>query len=124
MVGDFNQSAFVVVRAFRYMRSQTFFKEIDKKNYIIWADCGKHFRCAEFVSYLMEELAESKINVNLNFFGEAHGKNSRDTHFSNIMKFVKQAEYKQRLKNTDDLINAILAGQKKANLFQKIRSKF
>ena len=122
-VGDFYQNAFSVVRAFRLLRKQTFFEVLDKKKYIIWADCGKHFRCAEFISYLMRELVEEKINVNLNFFAESHGKNSRDQHFSNISKFINQATYKNRLTNTNDIIRSILVGQKRANLFQLIKRK-
>ena len=103
LIGDFVQDAFSVIRAFRLMRNQEFFKKIDKKNYIIWSDCGKHFRCSEFMHFLMKELAELKINVNLNFFSESHGKNARDQHFSNISKFIKQAESKVRLTNTADV---------------------
>ena len=124
MIGDFYQNAFSVVRAFRLLRKQQFFKDLDKKNYIIWADCGKHFRCAEFISFLMKELAEDKIHVDLNFFGESHGKNSRDQHFSNVSNFLKQAEYKMRLTNTAEIIKAIEIGQRRANLFQALKRKF
>ena len=124
MIGDFNQDAFSVVRAFRLLRNQDFFKVIDQKNFIIWSDCGKHFRCAEFISFLMKELSQSQIHVNLNFFAESHGKNSRDQHFSNISKFIVQAEYKKRLLGTQDVITAILEGQEKANMFRKKQGKF
>ena len=122
-VGDFKQDAFSAVRAFRLLRKQDFFKAIDKKNYIVWSDCGKHFRCSEFISYLMEELAGSEIHVNLNFFGEAHGKNSRDQHFSVISNFIKQAEYTNRLMNTQDVIDAVLKGQERSNFFRKEKGK-
>ena len=39
---------------------QQFFQEIEKDEYIVWSDCGKHFRNNEFVGYLLLELAESK----------------------------------------------------------------
>ena len=30
--------------AFRFIRKQEIFKKIEQKKYIIWVDCGKHFR--------------------------------------------------------------------------------
>ena len=124
IVGDFKQDAFSVVRAFRLLRNQEYLKKVEKNNYIIWSDCGKHFRCSEFISFLMIELAQSNIHVNLNFFGESHGKNSRDQHFSNISKFIKQAEYQMKLENTSDVLNAILTGQEKANIFREEQGKY
>jgi hypothetical protein len=29
---------------FRFIRKQEIFKKIEQKKYIIWVDCGKHFR--------------------------------------------------------------------------------
>jgi hypothetical protein len=55
------------------MRKQNFFKKIDKKKYVIWADCGLHFRCSEMLHYLLIELANEGVRVDVNFFGEAHG---------------------------------------------------
>ena len=55
-----SQDASAAVRGFRILRSQEFFKKIDKKNYTIWADCGKHYRNNELVGYLLLELAENK----------------------------------------------------------------
>jgi hypothetical protein len=73
----------------RLLRQQSFFKEIEKKNWVVWADCGSHFRCKELSYFLFNELrnAPEQIIVNLNFFGEKHGKNSRDQHFSAISIF-------------------------------------
>ena len=72
---DFETDGFSVIRGFRLLRSKVFFKKIDTKNYIIWADCGTHFRCKELAHYFFSELADQKIIVNCNFFGEKHGKN-------------------------------------------------
>ena len=45
------------------MRAQDWFKNIDQKEYIIWADCGKHFRNKTLLGYLLCELAtENKIH--------------------------------------------------------------
>ena len=50
---ELSQYASAAVRRFRISRSQEFFKKIDKKNYTIWADCGKHFRNNELIGYLL-----------------------------------------------------------------------
>jgi hypothetical protein len=49
------------VRGFRILRSQEFFKQIDAKNYKIWADCGKHFRNLTLTGYLFKELVKERI---------------------------------------------------------------
>lgn len=54
---DLNEDARSVVRGFRLLREQNFFKTIDKKSYIIWMDCGKHFRNNEVIGYLLKELS-------------------------------------------------------------------
>jgi hypothetical protein len=55
------QGGNAAVRGFRILRMQVFFKKIDQKDYIVWADCGPHFRCETFIGYLLLELAEDKI---------------------------------------------------------------
>jgi hypothetical protein len=47
------------VNGFRLLRMQQFFQTIEKDEYVVWADCGKHFRNNEFVGYLLLELAEN-----------------------------------------------------------------
>ena len=62
---DIDQSGSAAVRGFRMLREQDFFKEIDnKKSYIVWADCGPHFRCSEFLGYLLLDLANAQIQGN------------------------------------------------------------
>ena len=102
----------------RFLRKQNVFKKIDKKKYIVWSDAGSHFRSKEFISYLFDELAMEKIQVNYNLFAECHGKSSRDAHFSIIDNFIKQESMKKQLTSTSDIINAILSGQKKSNLWR------
>ena len=53
--------------------------------------------------------------VNLNFFGDKHGKNSRDSHFSNIAKFIKDESLVKKLKSTQDIVDAIIKRQLIAN---------
>ena len=49
---DLNQDAHAVVRGLRFLRQQSFFKNIEKKEYVIWCDAGKHFRNNEILGYL------------------------------------------------------------------------
>jgi hypothetical protein len=57
---NLEQDANAAVNGFRLLRLQTFFKLIDTEAYVVWVDCGKHFRNNEFVGYLLLELAEIK----------------------------------------------------------------
>ena len=49
------------MRGFRILRGQEFFIKIDKKDYVVWADCGPHFRTQKFIGYLLLELASLEI---------------------------------------------------------------
>jgi hypothetical protein len=51
----------------RFLREQTFFKEIDKKKYLIFCDGGPHFRANEFIFFCFEELFRENILVLTNF---------------------------------------------------------
>ncbi len=115
IVYDGSQEALSVVRCFRFLRIQSFFKEIEKSSYILWCDTGKHFKCAELAHYFLDELAKEKINVNWNFFGEKHGKNSRDQHFSTVSAYIKQHEFKNKLVCSNDIVEAINHGQMRSN---------
>jgi hypothetical protein len=115
IVYDGSQEALSVVRCLRFLRKQSFFKEIEKSSYILWCDTGKHFRCAELAHYFLDELAKEKINVNWNFFGEKHGKNSRDQHFSTVTAYIKQHEFKNKLVSSNDIVEAINQGQMRSN---------
>ena len=55
------------------------------------------------------------FKVNLNFFGDKHGKNSRDSHFSNIAKFIKDESLVKKLGSTQDIVDAIIKRQLIAN---------
>ena len=55
---NLDQDANAAVNGFRLLRMQSFFQSIEKNDYIVWADCGKHFRNNEFVGYLLLELAD------------------------------------------------------------------
>lgn len=62
---DLSQTAEAAVRGFRFLREQDFFKEIDKSEYIVWVDCGRHFRNKLLVGYLFKELAQEGIHGNV-----------------------------------------------------------
>ena len=95
-----NQKASTTVAAFKFLRQQEFFKKIEKKKLIIWSDTGPHFRCSEVVDYFMNQLSQEKISVSFNFFGDKHGKNSRDQHFSVVSNFLKYESFEKQLTST------------------------
>ncbi len=53
--------------------------------------------------------------MSLNFFAEKHGKSNRDTHFSNISKFVEAESLIKKLTCSEDISSAITERQKLAN---------
>ncbi len=59
---DEKSDAMAAVRGFRILRSLHFFKQIDKKNYIIWSDCGKSFRNSTVCGYLFKELKSEGVH--------------------------------------------------------------
>jgi hypothetical protein len=68
--------------------------------------------------------------VNLNYFGDKHGKSSRDQHFSILTTFLKNAHITKQLKSTRDVIEALEIEQMKSNEtrkdlgLEKIQTKF
>ena len=117
---DCKQHASKAIHGFRYLREQIPFKEIEKSNYIIWADCGPHFRCSEFVYFLFDELSKKeKLHINLNFFAERHGKNSRDQHFSVISSYVRLESFKEKITSSQHLVDTINKRQSESNKLRK-----
>ena len=55
----------------------------------------------------------------MNFFCEKHGKNGRDSHFSQISRFVSDESLVRKLSSTDDVKDAITKRQASANLNNK-----
>jgi hypothetical protein len=62
-----DQGGSAAVRGFRILRNQEFFKKIHQKVYIVWADCGPHFRTQKFIGFLLIELASIGIRGQLKF---------------------------------------------------------
>jgi hypothetical protein len=109
------------------------FVEIRKNinNLVLWSDCGPQMRCAVFVYFLFDELAEENILVNLNHFVEKHGlhssfihikrlmfnfiffqgKNSRDSYFSIVSKALENYILRKEsaLNSAEDVINPLNA---------------
>ncbi len=112
----FSTDSISVIRAFRYLRTREFFKKIDTFNYVIWCDCGTHFRNSQILSYFFSELRSQNIKVSLNYFGEHHGKSFCDSHFSIISKYIEFATFKKQIVNSNDIVDAITSGQKKSNI--------
>ena len=59
---DLEQKSKNVIRGFRFLRQQNWYKKIDKSKYSVWCDTGKSFRCAQTIGYLFKELASEKIH--------------------------------------------------------------
>lgn len=75
-----------------------------------WLDCGPHFRCYEFLHFLLKEIPQKYANIQTtmaNFFAPHHGKSPVDAHFSHISKSVKSFTTKHKLTHIEQLKNAI-----------------
>lgn len=58
---DLETDAYAAIRGFEILQNQEFFKEVFKNDWIIWADCGTHFRNNDLVSYLLKHLLSKHI---------------------------------------------------------------
>jgi hypothetical protein len=60
---DLSQGGQAVIRGFKTLRKQLFFQQIEvsRKDFIIWCDCGPHFRNKELIGYLLLNLSEENI---------------------------------------------------------------
>jgi hypothetical protein len=59
------------------------------------------------------------FEVNLNFFCEKYEKNKRDTHFSNISRFIEAESLVRQLKSSQDIVDPIHKRQESANQNKK-----
>ncbi len=74
VISDYEgQTANDLIRCFNHVMEMDEFKDVDQDHWIVWTDCGKSFRCAEFIYFLFNDLANKRKSVNLNFFAEKHG---------------------------------------------------
>ena len=91
---DSFQTAQKAISGLRFLRQQGMFQ--GKNKYILWCDCGPHFRCGEFMYFVFDYLNKG-IDVQVNFFAEKHGKNSRDQHFSVISHFIRMESFEKKI---------------------------
>lgn len=61
--------------------------------------------------------------MNSNFFGEKHGKNGRDQHFSVLSYYLKRAALKELISNTTDIVNIINTSQLSSNFHRRLETK-
>ncbi len=54
----------------------------------------------------------------MNFFGEKHGKNGRDTHFSVISRYIHDESLVRQLNSSQDIAEAIQVRQRLSNDFR------
>jgi len=55
----------------------------------VWSDCGKHFRTLAVAKYVLVDLpTKYSKKVQLNFFGEKHGKSPVDAHFGALAGYL------------------------------------
>jgi hypothetical protein len=52
-----------IVNFLRFLRKQAFFKILDRQNYVIFCDCGSHFRNYQSLFYFFHDLAKENIGV-------------------------------------------------------------
>jgi hypothetical protein len=73
------------------------------------SDCGRQFRCAEFIYFLFNTMAKRGKVVNLNFHDEAHGKGLHDQHFLVVSKALHQFKHKNQwsLRDAQEVVNAL-----------------
>ena len=50
-----------IIRGFRLLREQNFFRKIEKNYYIVWMNCDKNFNSPLVIGYLFRELKDQNI---------------------------------------------------------------
>ena len=83
-----SQKAADFIDCFRFLRSLPMFKSIEKKEYIIFSDTAKVFRCKEVNHFYLVELANLDIAVSFNYFCEYHGKVSFELRLTSVKHFL------------------------------------
>jgi hypothetical protein len=76
----------------------------------------------KFIKYIFSS-SEDYLIVSVNFFGEKHGKNGRDTHFSQISKFIKAESLLTHLISSQDVVNAINKRTKLTNDYREFKGR-
>jgi hypothetical protein len=94
---------------FEHIMQLPAFQEVDENEWVVFTDCGRQFRCAEFIYFLFNTMSKRGKLVNLNFHAEAHGKGLRDQHFSVVSKALEKFKNKNQrpLLDAQDVVNAL-----------------
>ncbi len=74
---------------FEHVMKMPAFQEVDENEWVVFVDCRKQFRCAEFIYFLFNTICKRGKVVNINFHAEQHGKGLRDHPFSVVSKALK-----------------------------------
>ena len=65
-------------------------------NIAVWADCGPHYRCIDFLGHLAQSWVMprkgSRINLSVNYHAEKHGKGDVDALFAVVNSWVERAK--------------------------------
>ena len=110
-----------LLTAIREMEGKGKFHMCDFSSVKVWADAGKHFRCAEFVGFVLGDFSVGSKSLStlykldhiaINYLVEKHGKNWRDTHFSSLRRYINRIARKKYILTASDLKNALEAGYK------------
>jgi hypothetical protein len=86
---------------------QNFFKKINLESIVIWSDCGLHFRSSACMYFFLKELPEMGYKIEVNFFGEKHGKSNCDQHFSTITTYLRYSSFIKKISCAKDIVDAI-----------------
>ena len=79
----------------------------DYRQITIWTDCGPHFRNKHLLSFLLHDLPQRNFHVDVNYFGESHGKNQCDIHFSVISRQLQEISQVKDINNVSELMLAM-----------------
>ena len=65
-------------------------------NIAVWADCGPHYRCIDFLGHLAQSWVmprrSNRINLSVNYHAEKHGKGDVDALFAVVNSWVERAK--------------------------------
>ena len=86
-------------------------------------DCGRHFRCAEFLSYAMVNLPQemSAVEVTWNVHGEQHGKSIVDSHFSVLQHYLKNASHYSYFRTSTEICKVLEHEQALSNASRALK---
>lgn len=92
------------------------------KKVSIWSDGGKHFKSKEFLATIFENIHKTnKINIEMNYFAEYHGKGIVDGHFGTISKWLKECMSTKNILTINDIIESFSEKEILRQMTKKIK---